>query len=80
MLSFSLALGVVLPRAPLPRVPPPRMRELGNMEKLLDARRSWSGALTTAHVSATVLSGTPPTEDERHTKGGYILMYKVNEP
>ena len=22
----------------------------------------------------------PPTEDERHTKGGYILMYKVNEP
>ena len=21
----------------------------------------------------------PPTEDERHTKGGYILMYKVAE-
>jgi len=56
--TLSLALGVV------PRAPPPRMRELGNMEKLLDARRSWSGALTTAHVSATVLSGTPPTEDE----------------
>ena len=33
------------------------------MEKLLDARRSWSGALTTAHVRDRAV-GTPPTEDE----------------
>jgi hypothetical protein len=39
-------------------------RPLGNMEKLLDARRSWSGTLTTAHVSGSVLRGPAPTEPE----------------
>lgn len=39
-------------------------RPLGNMEKLLDARRSWSGTLTTAHVSGSVLRGPAPTEAE----------------
>eukprot|EP00316_Scyphosphaera_apsteinii_P023573 CAMPEP_0119307144 /NCGR_PEP_ID=MMETSP1333-20130426/7714_1 /TAXON_ID=418940 /ORGANISM="Scyphosphaera apsteinii, Strain RCC1455" /LENGTH=596 /DNA_ID=CAMNT_0007310617 /DNA_START=320 /DNA_END=2110 /DNA_ORIENTATION=- len=39
-------------------------RPLGQMEQLLNARRSWSGAMTTAHVSAAVLEGTPPTETE----------------
>jgi hypothetical protein len=34
------------------------------MEKLLDARRSWSGTLTTAHVSGSVLRGRAPTEAE----------------
>lgn len=39
-------------------------RPLGQMERLLNARRSWSGAMTTAHVSAAVLEGPPPTEAE----------------
>ena len=34
------------------------------MERLLNARRSWSGAMTTAHVSLATLSGPPPTESE----------------
>ena len=32
-------------------------RRLGCMERLLDGRRSWSGAMTTAHVAAAVLDG-----------------------
>ena len=39
-------------------------RPLGNMEKLLNSRRSWSGSLTTAHVSGSILSGPTPTEAE----------------
>lgn len=39
-------------------------RPLGSMERLLNARRSWSGAMTTAHVSVAVLKGPPPTEAE----------------
>ena len=39
-------------------------RPLGQMERLLNARRSWSGAMTTAHVSAAVLTGPPLTETE----------------
>jgi len=34
------------------------------MEKLLNSRRSWSGSLTTAHVSGSILSGPTPTEAE----------------
>lgn len=44
--------------------PRPATRNLGQMERLLNARRSWSGAMTTAHVSAAVLDGPPPTEAE----------------
>ena len=39
-------------------------RPLGQMERLLNARRSWSGAMTTAHVSAAVIDGPPPSEEE----------------
>ncbi len=39
-------------------------RRLGCMERLLDGRRSWSGAMTTAHVAAAVLDGTVPSEAE----------------
>ena len=39
-------------------------RPLGQMERLLNARRSWSGAMTTAHVSAAILEGPPPTVSE----------------
>ena len=39
-------------------------RPLGEMERLLNARRSWSGAMTTSHVSAAVLEGPPPGEAE----------------
>jgi len=39
-------------------------RPLGSMERLLCARRSWNSAMTTAHVSAALLQGPPPTEDE----------------
>jgi len=39
-------------------------RPLGQMEQLLNARRSWSGAMTTAHVSAAMLKGPPPSEAE----------------
>ena len=39
-------------------------RPLGQMERLLNARRSWSGAMTTAHVSAVLLEGPPPSEAE----------------
>ena len=43
------------------RIFPPRWEgdgvrlPLGQMERLLNARRSWSGAMTTAHVSAAIL-------------------------
>ena len=39
-------------------------RPLGQMERLLNARRSWSGSMTTAHVSVALLSGPPPSESE----------------
>ena len=39
-------------------------RPLGCMERLLNGRRSWSGAMTTAHVSVALLRGPPPTEAE----------------
>mmetsp|Transcript_21095 Transcript_21095/g.54012 ORF Transcript_21095/g.54012 Transcript_21095/m.54012 type:complete len:620 (-) Transcript_21095:130-1989(-) len=39
-------------------------RPLGEMERLLNARRSWSGAMTTAHVSAAIINGPALTEAE----------------
>jgi len=41
-----------------------RSRPLGQMERLLNARRSWSGSMVTPHVAAAVLHGPPPTEGE----------------
>ena len=48
-------------------------RPLGQMEQLLNARRSWSGAMTTAHVSAAMIGG--PTLDESELLVGieYVL-------
>lgn len=48
-------------------------RPLGTMERLLNARRSWSGAMTTAHVSVAVLAGPPPTESELLTGLTWVL-------
>lgn len=48
-------------------------RPLGEMERLLNARRSWSGAMTTAHVSAALLTGPPPTERELLAGLTYVL-------
>ena len=65
--SALLSRGTLRARRP-PRADPTAAatwdRPLGNMEKLLNAKRSWSGSLTTAHVSAAVLSGRPPTASE----------------
>jgi hypothetical protein len=72
----ALALSALAPgrhvvrRAPVAAVrmgasePQAATRNLGQMERLLNARRSWSGVMTTAHVSAAVLEGPPPTESE----------------
>ena len=60
----------VVRRAPVATIrmgasePQAATRNLGQMERLLNARRSWSGVMTTAHVSAAVLEGPPPTESE----------------
>jgi hypothetical protein len=48
-------------------------RPLGEMERLLNARRSWSGAMTTAHVSAALLTGPPPSEEELIVGLTYVL-------
>ena len=70
--ALSLAPGGrrVARRAPIAAIrmgagePQAATRNLGQMERLLNARRSWSGVMTTAHVSAAVLEGPPPTESE----------------
>ena len=70
--ALSLAPGGrhVARRAPVAAIrmgagePQAATRNLGQMERLLNARRSWSGVMTTAHVSAAVLEGPPPTESE----------------
>ena len=49
-------------------------RPLGQMERLLNARRSWSGAMTTAHVSAALLDGPPPTEAEMLAGLAWVLQ------
>ena len=49
-------------------------RPLGQMEQLLNARRSWSGAMTTAHASVAILSGVPPTEDELRAGLTWVLQ------
>ena len=63
MLAARSPFPALLLEKPLPSsdVFPPRWegdgvrRPLGQMERLLNARRSWSGAMTTAHVSAAIL-------------------------
>ena len=72
MLAARSPFPALLLEKPLPAsdVFPPRWegdgvrRPLGQMERLLNARRSWSGAMTTAHVSAAILEGPPPTVSE----------------
>ena len=49
-------------------------RPLGQMERLLNARRSWSGAMTTAHVSAALIDGPPPTEAELLAGLAWVLQ------
>ena len=83
-------------QAAAPRPPPPPSRRRRRRPHHLHAIVTHHGYTTGhGHYTAAVREGdewreyddesaskldAPPTEDERHTKGGYILMYKVNEP